>query len=76
MKTMTFTLDPSEVPTGSIVRVYHRDSSAYVGEAVSDGSGTVAIEVSDEWLAQMTVRVLVAGVDGERDPRALRVMIG
>jgi hypothetical protein len=75
MKTMTFTFDPADVPAGSVVRVYHKDDSEYVGEAISDGSGIVSVDVADQWLTEMQVRVLYGDKPGEVDPTPISVVI-
>jgi hypothetical protein len=45
------------------------------GRRISDGSGIVSINVADEWLTEMSVRVLYSDKAGENDPVPLSVVI-
>jgi hypothetical protein len=75
MKTLIFTFNAADVPAGAVCRVYHKDNSEYVGEAISDGTGVVSIQVEDEWLTEMSVRVIYDDKPGEVDPVPLSVLV-
>lgn len=75
MATITFTFVPSDVPEGSICRLYHADNSEYIGESVSDGTGTVTVAVPEEWLHEIVVRIFPSDHTPEIDATPVRMVI-
>lgn len=75
MATITFTFLPEQVPAGYVCRLYHTDNSEYIGEAVSDGTGTVVVQALDEWLHEILVRVIPDNAPGETDVAPIRMVI-
>mgnify|MGYP000104858014 CR=1 FL=1 len=75
MKQITMLVDPAEVPAGAVCRLYHRDNNTYLGETVSDGSGTLVVEVPDDAIEEFYAEVAIDGVDGTSEPHVLKVTV-
>jgi hypothetical protein len=75
MKTITLSIDPVAVPAGAVCRIYHRDSNEYLGETISDGSGTIVVFVPDEVIEEFYAEVAIEGVDGTSEPIITRVAV-
>ena len=75
MKQITMVVDPAEVPAGAVCRLYHRDNNTYLGEMVSDGTGTLVVQVPDDAIEEFYADVAIAGIDGTSEPTVLKVTV-
>jgi hypothetical protein len=68
MRTLTMTVDPASAPTGAVCRIYHEDDNAFIGETISDGSGTLVFDLDEHWAEEFNLNVYVNGVEGGSKP--------